>query len=73
MEPSQAMPARVEDFLSYIAVERGYSDNTLAAYRNDLAQLADFLAGRSDVSDWPGVGQDVVVDYVLGLRDAALC
>ena len=62
---------RVEDFLSYIAVERGYSDNTLAAYRNDLSQFTQYLAGRTDVHDWASVGQDVIVDYVLNLRERA--
>jgi site-specific recombinase XerD len=26
----------IEDFLNYLAVEKGFSQNTIAAYRNDL-------------------------------------
>ena len=38
-------PARlISDFLDMMAAERGASDNTLAAYRRDLEDFADFLA-----------------------------
>ena len=40
-------------FLRHVAVERGLSDNTLAAYRRDLARYAAHLAetGRADVAE----------------------
>jgi integrase/recombinase XerD len=60
---------RVDDFLSYIEVERGYSENTLAAYRNDLAQFLDYLEGQPSVTTWASVDQDVIVDYVLSLKE----
>jgi len=34
------------DFLAYLELERGLSRNTLQAYRSDLHQFAEFLAGR---------------------------
>jgi integrase/recombinase XerD len=36
--------SRVEAFLDYLERERAFSENTIAAYRNDLNQLAGFLA-----------------------------
>jgi len=36
----------VVDYLSHLAVERGLSDNTVAAYRRDLDRYRHFLAGR---------------------------
>ncbi|MGE5282315.1 MAG: site-specific tyrosine recombinase XerD [Chloroflexota bacterium] len=36
----------VLDFLSYLELERGLSRNTLDAYRTDLHQYGEFLAGR---------------------------
>jgi integrase/recombinase XerD len=36
----------VLDFLAYLEFERGLSRNTLAAYRTDLLQYGEFLAGR---------------------------
>src|SRR5919202_6754819 len=45
---SSAAPAvfRVEAFLEMLSAERGAAANTLEAYRNDLADLGLFLAGR---------------------------
>ncbi|HWC85772.1 MAG TPA: site-specific tyrosine recombinase XerD [Solirubrobacteraceae bacterium] len=36
----------VLDFLGYLELERGLSRNTLEAYRSDLLQFGEFLAGR---------------------------
>lgn len=38
--------AEVEHYLDRLWSEKGVSDNTLAAYRRDLMQLSDYLAGR---------------------------
>jgi integrase/recombinase XerD len=37
----------VADFLTHLALERGASRHTVAAYRGDLAQLQEFLRARS--------------------------
>jgi integrase/recombinase XerD len=65
VEPQSAASARFEslvlDFLSYLELERGLSRNTLNAYRTDLLQYGEFLAGRdldalaarpADISDF---------------------
>ena len=36
---------QIDNFLQYIAAERGFSANTAGAYRNDLSQFAGFLDG----------------------------
>lgn len=36
---------QIDNFLQYIAAERGFSANTAGAYRNDLTQFAGFLSG----------------------------
>ena len=38
--------ADIESFLEMMAVERGAAENTVAAYRRDLEDVAGFLAGR---------------------------
>ncbi len=38
--------ADIESFLEMMAVERGASDNTIAAYRRDLEDAAGFVAGQ---------------------------
>lgn len=36
----------VDDFVSHLAVERGFSEHTVRSYRSDLSQLVDFAAAR---------------------------
>ncbi|MBV9279502.1 MAG: site-specific tyrosine recombinase XerD [Chloroflexi bacterium] len=40
-----AFQEQIDNFLQYIAAERGFSANTAGAYRNDLTQFAGFLGG----------------------------
>ena len=67
------MNESVERFLSYMTVERGVSTNTLAAYRNDLFQLVEFLDGRIPGADgadlWRQVVPSTVAAYILQLHD----
>jgi integrase/recombinase XerD len=64
-----AMHERVEDFLTHIEVERGYAQNTLAAYRNDLGQFLDFLEAERDSNRWRDIDQRDIVDFMLELRE----
>jgi integrase/recombinase XerD len=43
------MGEEIKSFLNYLLVEKGFSENTLYAYRNDLNQLADFVGERAGV------------------------
>ena len=36
------MKEDIESFLNYLTVEKGFSGNTIEAYRNDLMQLLRF-------------------------------
>ncbi len=58
---------RIGDFILYLRVERGFSDNTISAYQNDLAQLADFVNGGPISLDLADRG--TVVAFVLHLRE----
>lgn len=44
MKGVRRVKSQVEAFLEYLERERAFSENTIAAYRNDLNQLAVFLA-----------------------------
>ena len=59
----------IEQFLDAIWMERGLSENTLAAYRNDLNGYARWLAGQAQ-SDLTTAGRDDVQTY-LAQRVAA--
>jgi integrase/recombinase XerD len=60
------MREQVERFLEYITAEKGYSGNTLAAYRNDLDQFMTFLGTR--VGRWDEVNQDIILDYIMYMK-----
>jgi len=45
--PAERVSRYLEAYLELLIAERGVSPNTLAAYRRDLKDTADFLAGRN--------------------------
>src|SRR3954468_23011632 len=47
MPENQHVPenGRIEVFLAHLAVEKSFSGNARAAYRNDLPQFVEFLRG----------------------------
>lgn len=53
----------VETYLRHVALERGLSDHTVAAYRRDLAVYAEWL-GLRGVVDAGAVTPDLVADFV---------
>ncbi len=57
---------RIEQFLTYISDVKGYSTNTLAAYRNDLTQFLAFLRGRVD--GWEEVNREIIIDYIMSMK-----
>ena len=62
------LPAPVEEYLSWLAVERGRSANTLAAYRRDLAAYVEFVHGRGAALG--DVDEKLVQDYLAYQRAA---
>ena len=57
----------IESFLSHLRAERGFSANTIAAYRSDLAQLAGLLSGGRDGVRWERIAQRDVEEARLAL------
>ena len=49
--PNRELPgaAEIDRYLDEVWLERGLSENTLAAYRNDLAGFAAWLARGTDI------------------------
>jgi integrase/recombinase XerD len=66
------MQAKIHDFLHFLDAEKGYADNTIAAYRNDLTQFLRYLeeqnAGSGQLA-WSGVDRNVIISYVLNLKE----
>jgi integrase/recombinase XerD len=67
------MQEKIQDFLSFLEIEKGYADNTIAAYRNDLTQFLRYveeqLRGDPEQSTWVEVGKDTIVGYILNLKE----
>lgn len=63
----EALATAVAGYLDHLAVERGLSGNTLAAYRRDLARYVAFLVrrGRTAPDD---VTESDVRDFVTSIR-----
>ncbi len=62
------LPLVVEDFLSWLATERGRSANTIAAYRRDLSGYAAWLAERGSAVEAVSTAQ---LEAFLGDRRRA--
>ena len=59
---------QIDNFLQYIAAERGFSANTAGAYRNDLTQFAGFL--HDDGRDGWQLDRDILQRYRSGVADS---
>lgn len=64
----------VASFLDYLTVEKGFSQNTIAAYRNDLTQFAEFVRGHLaekgvEADGWSAVDRDVLLAHILTLKE----
>lgn len=63
------MEDQLASFLDFLATERNYSDNTTAAYRNDLGQFATWLHEEyPSVVNWGDVSNVLVSEYVNALE-----
>ncbi len=59
----------VQDFLSYILAERGYSQHTVKAYRSDLAQFSAFVQEKQGEGKRDEILQrDDLLSYMQSLR-----
>ena len=67
LERGGALDAEIGGYLDHLAVERGLSANTLAAYRRDLRRYRAFMAGRG-VRDPSGVTEPLVADFLATIR-----
>jgi len=66
------MEEDIRSFLDYLASEKKYSKNTLAAYNNDLNQLAEYVRSEGPVSrletSEPRLNAELLSGYLHSLR-----
>ena len=67
------MKEEIESFIRYLKVEKGYSGNTLEAYKNDLFQFKEFLEAKSEVKGLlprlEEVDKDTLIGYMLHFKE----
>ena len=63
---TDALATQVQRFLDHLTVERGLADNTLGAYRRDLARYGAFLRERG-IRDARRADEHTVAAFVAGL------
>jgi integrase/recombinase XerC len=61
--PGTPLDALIDRYLEHVALERGYSAHTVAAYASDLADLAAFAETRG-VRDASDLGLDLLRDWL---------
>ncbi len=73
MTGGNAVREDIDKFLNYLTVEKGFSENTIAAYRNDLYQLTSFVeeeaAKTGSIPSWASFGRQGMLSYLLNLKE----
>jgi integrase/recombinase XerD len=65
------MKEKVQSFLKFLETEKGYAENTIAAYQNDLNQFYEYLQTDKEVEkleNWAEVKKETVVNYIERLK-----
>ncbi|HMT21445.1 MAG TPA: site-specific integrase, partial [Promineifilum sp.] len=57
-------------FLSHLEQEYRYSENTIAAYRNDLNQFLEYVEGHagSKLTEWSAVSDSDIEAYLTYMK-----
>ena len=70
MRPEESLFLTVNNFIEVLSTERGFSINTVAAYRNDLSQFAEYLSAPpvedqlAPLSSWSELTADHLGRYL---------
>jgi integrase/recombinase XerD len=63
------MKDRIDSFLNFLATEKRYAENTIAAYQNDLGQFFAYLQRLDNPPEsWAQVKKSIIVDYVESIK-----
>jgi len=65
------MNALLESFLDYISLERGLSINTRKAYKDDIRQFLDWLAGKG-VTTLNLVSRKQILDHLMMMKNKGM-
>lgn len=62
------MKQEIDAFLNYLSMEKGFSENTILAYKNDLFQFEDFVQEQGSKQHWSEVDRQLVLSYLFDLK-----
>lgn len=63
---------KIDEYLSYLTVERGSSPLTIRNYRHYLSRLSNWLISKNKSTRLENINQDIVHDFRLYLSDLGL-
>ena len=66
------MEASIQEFLDFLVTEKGCSNHTISAYKNDLTQFYAFLSQPGQIqgeASWAAVTRDHLVNFILYLKE----
>ncbi len=61
----------IEQFLSYISVEKGMADNTLSSYKRDLDRFADYLKSKK-IDSIDKIQRQMINSFMMAEKDRGL-
>ena len=70
-EPPTALSRAADDYLGYLSIERGSSENTVEAYGRDLRRYLAYLAGEG-ITEPDEVTTAAVEGHIRALEEAGL-
>ncbi|HIY57185.1 MAG TPA: site-specific tyrosine recombinase XerD [Candidatus Tetragenococcus pullicola] len=65
------MEEQIIDYLHYLMIERGLSENTRSSYQRDLKKYLSFLK-KKEISDWQAVDRYIILDFLQELKKEKL-
>jgi integrase/recombinase XerD len=63
------MKKQINEFLNYLMIEKGFSGNTIQAYRNDLYQMGDYLVGKLGLKTIKDIDGTTLSKFSLALQE----
>lgn len=64
-------PSLFNEFLNYLAVEKGLASNTLLSYEQDLAFYKRYLE-TAKIGDWSGIKREHIIKFLMGEKNRGL-
>nr|MDH3077388.1 site-specific tyrosine recombinase XerD [Bacillus velezensis]MDH3093436.1 site-specific tyrosine recombinase XerD [Bacillus velezensis]MDH3099158.1 site-specific tyrosine recombinase XerD [Bacillus velezensis]WGD99447.1 site-specific tyrosine recombinase XerD [Bacillus velezensis] len=64
------MKDQIKDFIHYVRVERGLSQNTMMSYERDLKSYSLFLTESLQITSWNDVTRLHIIQYLKHIKDS---